>query len=217
MIMALLNNDRERTTILEAGKPEDFSVINQFLASNIENSSFDMEKYLRRTEEGAKDTKFESFFNHEDISMDWHKSLYKQEHQIIPTEDMPKSKPGKEKQHLERECEGNCPKDLSCNTTSSKKKSSIGSLDPYLEVESNTNDNFQSKQLASIAPGSKERSGCAEIPWEEHVTKITHVGESWLKLFYKLLNSCPDSVRLSQLKLVHHDHSQSLSAEHVMI
>ncbi|KAL8182343.1 UNVERIFIED_CONTAM: hypothetical protein K2H54_053539, partial [Gekko kuhli] len=51
MIMALLNNSREITNILEAGKPSDFSVISQFLASNVENSTLDMEKYLRRSEE----------------------------------------------------------------------------------------------------------------------------------------------------------------------
>lgn len=180
MIMALLNS-RERTNILEADKPADFSVISQFLASNVGNSTLDMEKYLRRPEEGENDTKFESFFNHEDICTGWHKSLYKQEHEIIPTEDLSKSsfysKHGKKTQHLERDYKGNCSKDLSCNTTSSKKKSSVGSLDPCLEVEANTNDNPQTKQLTSIAPSSKERSGCEKNLLEDHVTKMASIGE----------------------------------------
>ncbi|XP_077208935.1 centrosomal protein of 192 kDa isoform X2 [Paroedura picta] len=182
MIMALLNNNRERTSVPEAGQPVDFSVISQFLASNAENSTFDMEKYFRRTEEGENDTKFESFFNHEDISTNWHRSLHKQERQIILAKDLPKSnssnKHGKEKQLLERVCEGNGFKDSSCKINSSKKKNCIGSLDPYLEVESNTNVNSQSKQLTFIEPGSKERSECAEILLDEHVTKITLVAHS---------------------------------------
>nr|XP_056710919.1 centrosomal protein of 192 kDa [Euleptes europaea] len=181
MIMALLNNSRERTNILEAGKPADLSVISQFLASNVENNSFDMEKYLKKTED-ENDPRFESLFNHEDISTNWHKSLYEQEHKIISAEDLPRSsfynKHGKEKQHLERVFDENCSKDSSCDTTSSKKKNSTGSLDPYLETEHNTNDDFQSKQKTFIVPGSKERSGCAEVLLEGSVTKMTGAAHS---------------------------------------
>ncbi|XP_048364489.1 centrosomal protein of 192 kDa [Sphaerodactylus townsendi] len=177
MIMALLNNSRE-SAILEDGKLGDFSVISQFLANNEGNSTFDIEKYLRKTEEENKT----SLFNPEDISTDWHRSLHKQEHKKSPAEDLSKNnlfkKHGKEEQHLERGCEGNHSKDSCCDTTSSKKNVSTRSLGPCLEEKYNTNDDIQSKQHTSVAPGSKESSGCAEVLWEGSVTKIPRANHS---------------------------------------
>ncbi|XP_054841844.1 centrosomal protein of 192 kDa [Eublepharis macularius] len=171
MIMALLNNTRERNNILEAGNPADFSVISQFLASNVENSTINMEKYLRRTEDET-DTKFKSFFNHEDVSRDCQKSVNKQECQI--TGNLSKSNLYREeKQHLEKKYEENCSKHKTCDA-SSEKKNCIEYLDSYLEAVSNTCSNFQSEQLTTIAPSSEERSGCAEVLLEGGITKMTH-------------------------------------------
>uniref|UniRef100_A0A8C3SWP5 Centrosomal protein 192 n=1 Tax=Chelydra serpentina TaxID=8475 RepID=A0A8C3SWP5_CHESE len=62
MIMALSNKSRERTFLPEADKDTDLSFINQLLSSNEEkHNAFNMEKYLKKTEEAGHESEPENF------------------------------------------------------------------------------------------------------------------------------------------------------------
>lgn len=178
--MTLLNKTRERTNIHVAGKPPDVSVISQLLSSNIENSTFDIEKYLRSPEEPENDSKLETLTKQAETAVPGKKYLYKQECQFSPADSLSESNLYvEEKQRLERLCEKNCFKYPPCDTSSSDKEEQAGYLVPWSEAASNIGQTFRSSNTTSAVPSSKDiPSGSAEVLLEENLTHTDHASES---------------------------------------
>ncbi|XP_062987365.1 centrosomal protein of 192 kDa [Elgaria multicarinata webbii] len=171
LMMKLSNKNTERTNIPEADKLTNFSVINQLISSNVENSTFDIEKYLRKTDEVGSNSEPESIVKHEDTATDWHQFLYKQECETISPEDLSKSnfyiQYGKEKQHLEKIYEENCSSNSTCDTSSSEQKKEM----EYVEAISDIDEYLQSKTQTTARPDSKQRSSeSAKTSLEGNVT-----------------------------------------------
>ncbi|XP_058032745.1 centrosomal protein of 192 kDa isoform X1 [Ahaetulla prasina] len=149
LMMALSNKNKEGINVPEGDKLTDFSVVNQLLSSNIENSTFDIEKYLRRAE------KVESNNEHEETTIDGHKFLSMHESKTSLLGDSSKNNfntnHGKEKQHLEKIYEGNCVGGLHCSI-SSEQKTEV----EYVQTSSNTVEYFPSKEQTSLQ-NSKEK------------------------------------------------------------
>ncbi|KAM9303176.1 centrosomal protein of 192 kDa [Morus bassanus] len=64
-MMMALSNKRERTCFLPGIVKETELFANQVLSSNVENSAFDMEKYLKKTDEVGHESEYESIVKHE--------------------------------------------------------------------------------------------------------------------------------------------------------
>ncbi|XP_053103437.1 centrosomal protein of 192 kDa isoform X2 [Hemicordylus capensis] len=178
MIMRLSKKSREKTDILEGSNLTDPSVISQLISSNLENTAFDIEKYLRRTDEIENNSEPESFAKCEDTAINQQQFLYKQECEIPCIGDISQSnlyiKYGNEKKYLERMQEENYMKISPCDTSSTKKKREMG----YIEAVSNIGENFQSKKLTSALPDSKEKpSGSAKVSLENSVTSCNSYSE----------------------------------------
>ncbi|XP_061450712.1 centrosomal protein of 192 kDa [Rhineura floridana] len=164
LMMKLSNKNREGTNIPKDGNPTDLSVIGQLFFSNVEDSTFDIEKYLRRTDEGESDNKPESIIKNEATVTKLYNYLYEQKC-VTPC--------GEEKHNLERTHEENCYRDSLCKTSSEKKE--MG----YLEASLKIGEDSSSKTLTSSVPDSKERpSETAKISLENSVTTLPTYSES---------------------------------------
>uniref|UniRef100_A0A8D2LUA2 Centrosomal protein 192 n=1 Tax=Varanus komodoensis TaxID=61221 RepID=A0A8D2LUA2_VARKO len=107
LMMKLSNKHKEKTNIQEMGRLPDLSVISQLLSSNVEDNTFDIEKYLRRTDVGNNNEP-ESIVKHEETATDCHRSLYKQESEMGNADLLNfYIQYGKNKQHLEKIYEEN--------------------------------------------------------------------------------------------------------------
>lgn len=182
MIITLSNKYRETTNIPQAGKSTNISVVNQLLCSNVENSVFDIEKYLRRTDETENDSEPESSIKCEETTTDWQKNKYKQDHDIIRAGDFSQSnlygRHPEEIRHLERIQEEN-----SCKDSHSDAKKS-GEME-YLEAAHNISGNFQSDKLNSSVQDLRERmSGSVKLSLEDSTTKLD------CEFNFKLFSTC---------------------------
>ncbi|KAH0617835.1 hypothetical protein JD844_016465 [Phrynosoma platyrhinos] len=170
LMMKLTNKSGKGANIPEATKLKDFSLISQLVSSNIENRTFDMEKYLKRTNEDGDGSEPESIIKHEEIATDWHK-LCKQECERASYGDLSKSnfsiEHGLEKQHLEKIYEENCFQGL-CFGISSEQKKEMKNV----EKASNRDECFQSKKLSSITSSKERLSESIEKPLESRITTL---------------------------------------------
>lgn len=134
MIMALSNKNLKKSFHPEADKDTNLST-HQLLSSNVENSAFDMEKYLKKTEEPEHGSEPDNFAKYEAFIQD-HDSLLpdKHKHQDTLAMDLLKmhnKNRRREKQLLdckEMTREGNSTQDFSCasNFPLDVKKTIIG-------------------------------------------------------------------------------------------
>ncbi|XP_042318653.1 centrosomal protein of 192 kDa isoform X2 [Sceloporus undulatus] len=170
LMMKLTNKSGKGANIPEATKLKDFSVISQLISSNAENRTFDMEKYLKRTDEDGDGNESESIIKDGEIAIDWHR-LCKQEGEMASSGDLSKSnfsiKHGIGKQHLEKIYEENCFKNL-CFDISSEQKKEMKNV----EKASNGDECFQSKKLSSITSSKERLSEHIEIPLEGRITTL---------------------------------------------
>ncbi|XP_066480532.1 centrosomal protein of 192 kDa [Tiliqua scincoides] len=178
MIMMLSNKCRERTYIPQVGKPTNVSVVNQLLSSKVENSVFDIEKYLKRTDEAGNDSEPESFAKYEETTSDWQNFLYKG-YGVTHARDFSQSnlynKYPEETQHLERTQEENSSKDSHCDASGSEERGET----EYLEAASNISGNFQSKKLSSSIQDLRENtSGSVKVSLEDNAMKFDSSGEA---------------------------------------
>ncbi|XP_007434722.1 centrosomal protein of 192 kDa [Python bivittatus] len=154
LMMALSNKNKEGINVPESDKLTDFSVVNQLLSSNMENSTFDIEKYLRRAEEVGNNNERESLIKHEETTIDGRKFLSVRESEIPLSGDISENNfntnYGKEKQHLEKINEENCMRDLQCSI-SSEQKTEV----EHVQTSSNTVEYFPSKE--QTLQNSKEK------------------------------------------------------------
>ncbi|XP_044282345.1 centrosomal protein of 192 kDa isoform X2 [Varanus komodoensis] len=164
LMMKLSNKHKEKTNIQEMGRLPDLSVISQLLSSNVEDNTFDIEKYLRRTDVGNNNEP-ESIVKHEETATDCHRSLYKQESEMGNADLLNfYIQYGKNKQHLEKIYEENDSSNLPYDISSSEQKRKTECID----ASSNINEHFQSKMQASTVPGLKKK--LSETSLNENVT-----------------------------------------------
>ncbi|XP_072854876.2 centrosomal protein of 192 kDa isoform X1 [Pogona vitticeps] len=166
LMMKLSDKHREGTDIPDIGKLTDFSVLSQLLSSNIENSPFDIEKYLRRTGETENDSKSENIIKHEETTTDGHKLF-----EISNAGDLSKNnfniKYGKENQCMEKILEESGFKESHCDISSKQKKEMENTKAPC-----NTGESFQSEKLACVPSSKEELSENANLPSEASATTV---------------------------------------------
>lgn len=171
LMMALSNKNKEGINVPEGDKLPDFSVVNQLLSSNIENSTFDIEKYLRRAEEVESNNEQENLIKHEETTIAGHKFLSLHESKTSFSRDSSKNNfntnHGKEKQHLEKIYEGNCVGGLHCSISSEQKTEM-----EYVQTSSNTVEYFPSKEQTSLQNSKEEPSKNAGVSSETELPSI---------------------------------------------
>ncbi|XP_053252565.1 centrosomal protein of 192 kDa isoform X1 [Podarcis raffonei] len=149
------NKNREVTSIPGGVKPTDFSAASQSYVNNVENSTFDIEKYLRKTDEVENDGKPESIIKDVATARDLHTVLYKQESELPSPRDLSKSnlsiRHGEEKLNLSIIHEENSYRDSSCKTSFEKKEMEC------LKAASNIGEDFLPKNLTTSVPDSEKR------------------------------------------------------------
>ncbi|XP_026555218.1 centrosomal protein of 192 kDa isoform X2 [Pseudonaja textilis] len=165
LMMALSNKNKEGMNVPEGDKLTDFSVVNQLLSSNIENSTFDIEKYLRRAEEVEGNNEQENLIKHEGAIIDGHKFLSMHESKTSSKSNFNTSH-GKEKQHLEKIYEGNCVGRLHCSI-SSEQKTEVESVQT-----SNTAEYFPSKKQTSLQNSKEQPPEYAGVSSETNLPSI---------------------------------------------
>uniref|UniRef100_A0A8C3XS43 Centrosomal protein 192 n=1 Tax=Chelydra serpentina TaxID=8475 RepID=A0A8C3XS43_CHESE len=156
MIMALSNKSRERTFLPEADKDTDLSFINQLLSSNEEkHNAFNMEKYLKKTEEAGHESEPENF-TRSDVSI----------HDLILDSSLPYKHKNTEKTSSENETQGflNVPateKEMVCIGKCASLKqfaSQINSLTNSHINYSNENKETTHQAMNKIVPRSSNGS-----------------------------------------------------------
>uniref|UniRef100_A0A8C6XS95 Centrosomal protein 192 n=1 Tax=Naja naja TaxID=35670 RepID=A0A8C6XS95_NAJNA len=171
LMMALSNKNKEGINVPEGDKLTDFSVVNQLLSSNIENSTFDIEKYLRRAEEVESNNEQENLIKHEEAIIDGHKFLSMHESKTSLLGDSSKNNfstnHGKEKQRLEKIYEGNCVGGLHCSI-SSEQKTEV----EYVQISSNTAEYFPSEEQTSLQNSKEEPPEYAGVSSETNLPSI---------------------------------------------
>lgn len=171
LMMALSNKNKKGINIPKGDKLTDFSVVNQLLLSNIENSTFDIEKYLRRAEEVESKNEQETLIKHEEITIDGHKFLSMHESKTSLSGDSSKhnfnTDHGKDKQHLEKIYEGNCVGGLHCSI-SSEQKTEV----EYVQASSNTVEYFPSKEQTSLQNSKEEPPENAGVSSETELPSV---------------------------------------------
>ncbi|XP_029140120.1 centrosomal protein of 192 kDa [Protobothrops mucrosquamatus] len=171
LMMALSNKNKEGINLPEGDKLTDFSVVNQLLSSNIENSTFDIEKYLRRAEEAEIKNEQESLIKHEGTTIDEHKFLSTHEPKTSLSGDSSKNNfstnHGKEKQHLENIYEEDCVRGLRCSI-SSEQKTEV----EYVQTLSNTAEYFPSKEQTSLQNSKEEPPENAGVSTETELPSM---------------------------------------------
>ncbi|XP_070603580.1 centrosomal protein of 192 kDa isoform X2 [Erythrolamprus reginae] len=163
LMMALSNKNKEGINVPEGDELTGFSVINQLLLSNIENSTFDIEKYLRRAEEVESNNEQETLIKHEEITIDGHKCLSMHESKTL----LGDSSKNKKQQHLEKIYEGNCVGELHCSI-SSEQKTEV----EYVQTSSNTVKYFPSKEQTSLQNSKEEPPENAGVSSETELPSI---------------------------------------------
>lgn len=153
--MKLSDKHRKGTDIPEVGKLTDFSVLSQLLSSNVENSPFDIEKYLRRSGETENDSESENIVKCEETATNGHKLLCMQESETCNAGDFSKNnfsiKYGKVNQHLEKIVEESGFRKSRCDISSEQKREMENT-----EATCNIDEGFQSEKLACV-PSSQEQ------------------------------------------------------------
>ncbi|XP_026527748.1 centrosomal protein of 192 kDa isoform X2 [Notechis scutatus] len=171
LMMALSNKNKEGINVPKGDKLTDFSVVNQLLSSNIENSTFDIEKYLRRAEEVESNNEQENLIKHGEAIIDGHKFLSMHESKTSLLGDSSKSNfntsHGKEKQHLEKIYEGNCVGGLH-RSISSEQKTEV----EYVQTSSNTAEYFPSKEQTSLQNSKEQPPEYAGVSSETNLPSI---------------------------------------------